>query len=270
MNPRVPRFLLLVTRIECVVVCTAAVVGFFAPGIGSTIWAWTPAPFNARYLGAIYFATLSPLLVFGVSGRWSPGRVVVPMIFTFTTSVALVMIAYRDQFEWGRPATYIFWFLYLFIPVNSAVYLYLLRTLPSADAEVTLPGNRARSSLLALALAIYGLALLLIPSTAASFWAWPVDAFHGRIYAATFLAPAVGVWLLRRSGSRSEWKTVGAFLVTLGVFSIVAVVWTSSGVPLPRKVHYETAGTWAYFALNTLAAIAGAWMMTKKCKTSSH
>jgi hypothetical protein len=263
--------LFLVTQLECVVVGAAAVIGFFDPAFGSTIWAWTPAPFNARYLGTIYFATLAPLLAFGISGRWSPGRVVLPMIFTFTTAVAVVMIPYWHEFEWTRPGTYVYWILYLFIPINAAAYLYLLRSFPPADATATspnrrtlvtvLPNRRTLVTVLALAFAVYGLALLAIPTIAASFWPWPIDAFDGRIYAAVFLAPAVGVWLLRKSGSSAEWKTVGVYLVVLGVLSIVTVIWTNSIVPLPKKVDYHDLGTWAFFTMNVITATVGMWMM---------
>ena len=51
------------------------------------------------------------------------GRVVLWMIFVFTATIMVVMIAYAGRFEWARVSTWVFWPLYLFLPVNSAVFL---------------------------------------------------------------------------------------------------------------------------------------------------
>lgn len=259
-NPPVPQFLRLVTWVECGVVFAAATVLFFAPALGRDVWAWSAAPFNARYIGAIYFAALLPLVVFAWSGRWSPGRVVLWMIFTFTTTIMLAMWVHLDRFEWSRPATWAFWFLYLFLPVNSVVFMVRLRGLRAAQGARLAPAHDAAVLVIAVALAVYGAALLLVPQTATAFWPWPVDAFHGRIYAATFITPAVGAALIRREGSAAEYRCVGATLITLGVLSIVAIAWTSAVVAPERKVDYARLGTWAFVALNVLTVAAGAWL----------
>ena len=106
---------------------------------GQDVWAWQTPPFNARYVGSIYLGALVPLLILAITARWSPGRVVLWMIFMFTTAILLVMLAYADRFEWARFATWVFWALYLFLPVNSAVFLWRLRGLPLAGA-----GSRSR------------------------------------------------------------------------------------------------------------------------------
>ena len=94
---------------------------------GSEVWAWITPPFNARYVGVIYLAALVPLVIFAVSGRWSPGRLVLWEIFVFTAAIMVVMFAYAGRFEWARVATWVFWPLYFFLPVNSAVFLWRLR-----------------------------------------------------------------------------------------------------------------------------------------------
>ena len=136
------------------------------------------------------------------------------MIFVFTTAILLVMLAYTDRFEWARFATWLFWALYVFLPVNSAVFLWRLRDLPLAGATTRSPAASAGLTLLALAMGGYGLALLAVPEDAAGFWPWPVDDFHGRIYAAAYLTPAAGAargapraaaaTSTARSGSRSR------------------------------------------------------------------
>ena len=127
-NPRVPAFLRAVTWVECGVVASAALLLLTMPKRGGQdIWAWITPPLNARYVGVIYLAALFALLVFAVHGRWNPGRLVLWEIFVFTTAIMVVMLAYAGRFEWARVATWVFWPLYLFLPVNSAVFLWRLR-----------------------------------------------------------------------------------------------------------------------------------------------
>ena len=81
---------------------------------------------------------------------------------------------------------------------------------------------------LALVLGGYGIALLAIPDDATRFWPWPVDAFHARIYAATYLTPAVGALVIRRGGTPGDYD----------------------------------GGTWAFLALNVAPVLAGLALLT--------
>jgi hypothetical protein len=241
-NPRVPTFLRAVTWIECGVVASAALLLLTMPVRGGAdIWAWITPPFNARYVGVIYLGALVPLLVLAVSGRWNPGRLVLWEIFVFTTAIMLVMLAYAGRFEWARVATWVFWPLYVFLPVNSAIYLWKLR-----DWRVPEPLVHIRAALIALAVVLggYGLALLLIPETATDPWPWPVDAFHARIYAATYLTPAAGALVIRNGATPEELRTLGLTLVTFGIAALIAV---------PTNT--------AFFLLNAAPILAGAALL---------
>jgi hypothetical protein len=260
-NPKIPGFLRFVTWAECLVVFSTASVLFFLPALGRELWAWGPPPFNSRYIGAVYYAALVPLVLFAVTGRWSPGRLVLWMIFTFTTAVMLTMLVHAYNFEWTRPATYAFWFLYLFLPFNSAVHLYLLRRLEVPDAQPVPRFSRWVLTLAALGLGMYGLALFLAPESGASFWPWPVDAFHGRMYMATFITPAVGGWLVRKRAAPSEYLTLGLTLVTLGLAAILGVLITNPTVPVERQVDFAAPGTWLFFLMNVLCAALGGGLM---------
>lgn len=256
-NPPVPRFLRLVTTIECAVVGWAAFMMFWLPAVGFDLWAWATPPFNSRYIGAVYWAAFVPLALFAAIPRWSPGRVVLWMIGTFTTTIMVVMVVYAGQFVPGRFHTWVFWGLYLFLPFNTAAFLYRLRR-SSAGAQPSDLGRRVLLLAVAIGLGGYGIGLLIAPETLTAFWPWPVDAFHGRIYAATFLTPAVGAVVLLRGATPLENLAVGSALFILGVFSIAGTLVTSAQVPAPRKVDLDALGTWAFLAGNAIIAITGA------------
>ncbi len=260
-NPSIPGFLRLVTIVECVVVLAAATALFFLPGLSIDIWAWAVPPFNSRYVGAIYFGALLPLVVFAITARWSPGRVVLWMILTFTATIGLVMLLHISSFEWSRPATWGFWFLYLFLPLNAIVFLVLLRRLKASAAVETPLVLRLLLLLLALGLGLHALGLLIAPQLVTAYWPWPIDAFHGRIYAATFLTPAVGALVMLRRSSPAERLTLGLTLMTGGLLSIMAIVWTSFTVSPDLRVDYRNLGTWVFFVMNLLLAFVGALLL---------
>lgn len=257
-NPRVPDFLRAVTWVECAVVGGAAGLLLALPKWGGQdVWAWMTPPFNARYVGVIYLGALVPLVILAVTARWSPGRVVLWMIFVFTAVIMVVMLAYADRFEWARLATWVFWALYLFLPVNSIVFLWRLRDLRPPEPLVRMP---AAMTALALVLGGYGIALLAIPESATGFWPWPVDAFHARIYAATYLTPAVGALVLRDCGTRAEIQTLAATMIVFGAAAVLALLATDPIVPPAAKVDYD-GGTWAFFAINAAPVLAGAGLL---------
>jgi hypothetical protein len=256
-HPSLPALLRIMIWGVCAAVFAAAAALFLAPTSTNPIWAWPIPPFNARYVGAVYFAAFLPLLVMAIRGRWAPGRMVLWMIFVFTSLILVVMVVHRSAFDWSRPVTWAFWFLYLFFPIASALFLRRLRSWGAADAQATPPGWSVMIPGIALGLGVYGLALLAIPSTATGFWPWPVDAFHARIYAATFVTPAVGAWLIRKAGNPWEYITLGLTLATLGLFSIVGTVWTSATVPPERQVDYGALGTIVFMAMNAALIVVG-------------
>ncbi len=116
-------------------------------------------------------------------------------------------------------------------------------------------------TVLALVFGGYGVAMLVIPEDATGFWPWPVDAFHARIYAATYLTPAVGAWVLRTGATPAELRTLGVTLVTFGIAAILAVLVTDPVVPAAAQVDYD-AGTWLFFAINVAPILIGAALLS--------
>lgn len=258
----IPGFLRFVTIVEVFVVAVSAIGLYVWPAVARELWAWSPAPFNARHMGAIFFTALLPLGVLAWTGRWDGGRVVLWLIFSFTSAVMLAMFIHHRDFAWSRPGAWGFWFLYLFLPVNSAIYLHRLRHRVLPSAFVPRPAARSLLDALAWLAGVYGLLLLLWPTVATAFWPWPVDSFHGRMYASACLAPAVAAVVMRRRSTAAEWRILGAALVVLGVLSLAGVAWTSAQVPAARQVNFAAPATLAFGVMQLALLFTGAVLCT--------
>ncbi|HSL46235.1 MAG TPA: hypothetical protein VK897_22565 [Anaerolineales bacterium] len=257
-NPRVPAFLRLVVGVECSVVFVAGVLLFFPPGLAADLWAWTIPPFNSRFVGAIYLAAYIPLIIFWFVPRWNPGRLTLWMILTFTTLVMITMLIHRDVFEWNRLATFIFWPLYIFLPINSVIFLLRSEKVDTARRYDGPGALRIVLLLFALLGGAYGLGLLIIPELLTAFWPWDVDAFHARIYSAAFVTPAVAAWMLSsRRGSASEHLSFGLNLIAGGFLPVLGTLWTNLQVTAARQINFNSAGTWIFFVFFFLTGILG-------------
>ncbi|MFZ5671493.1 MAG: hypothetical protein ACOZAM_00870 [Pseudomonadota bacterium] len=229
----------------------------FAPQVIAPSWPWAITPFNARFLGAVYCAELCALVVLFLDNRWSPGRAsfVVALVFTFVVTVASLI--HLATFTGTRRV--VLWFiLYVGYAALSAGALLLYRRLPKVSALSV--SDRFRTILQAAAalMTLYGLALFVAPSIAAGFWPWPVDAMHGRIYSAVFLAPGLGILLLGRSAARAECRVGGVFTAALGVFVLIgfALAQAQTG-----RANLASPATWAWLALFVVILAVGLAMI---------
>jgi len=258
-NPAIPSFLRWVLAVECSVVFAAGVLLFFLPGLAAELWPWVIPPFNSRFIGAVYLAAYLPLILFWFVPRWIPGRLTLWMILTFTGLVTIAMLIHWDAFEWDRPSTFlVFWPLYIFLPINSVIFL--LRSNGAGMAKKYDGPAALRIILLVFALlgAAYGSGLLIAPETLTRFWPWPVDDFHGRMYAAAFVTPAVAAWIMSfRRRFASEYLSMGLNLVAGGFLPILGTLWTNISVPAERQVNFSSAGTWIFFIFFFMTGILG-------------
>jgi hypothetical protein len=277
-NPPIPSFLRLVTAVECSVVFAAAVLLFFLPGLAADLWPWTIPSFNSRFVGAVYWAAYLPLILFWFVPRWKPGGLTLWMILTFTALTMIAMIIHRDAFAWDRLSTFlVFWPLYIFLPINATIFL--VRSKGAGVAKGYDGPALLRIVLLIFALlgGAYGLGQVIAPEALTGFWPWKVDAFHGRIYAAAFVTPAVGAWLLSfRPGFAAEYLSMGLNLVAGGFLPILGTLWTNLEVPAERQVNFSSAGTWAFFisffltGILGIVLIASALQLSKKAPALSN
>ena len=271
-NPPVPSFLRLVLGAECSVVFVAGVLLFFLPGLAANLWAWTIPPFNSRFVGAVYLAAYLPLVLFWLVPRWKPGRLTLWMILTFTTLILITMIVHRDAFEWSRPATFlVYWPLYVFLPINSVVFLYRSGGAGVANGYDGPPLLRTVLLVFSLLGGAYGLGLFVAPEALTRFWPWHVDAFHARMYAAAFVTPAVAAWILSfRRRFASEYLSMGLNLILGGLLPILGTLWTSLSLPPERQVNFASAGTWIYFGIFLLTGILGIVLVNEALQLSKR
>ena len=160
-----------------------------------------------------------------------------------------------STYLWDRFGTYLWWTLYIILPVSSVVHLWLYRTWPPFGASPTSPVLKGIFVLQVVLSLTIGLGLLIAPVASTTWWPWPIDAFNGRVYGAAFLAfPTASLVLFRRS-SRHELVALGATCLTFGLGAAIGFVKTDLGL---GRANWSAPGTLVWEALFLFIAITGA------------
>lgn len=229
----------------------------FAPQAIVPRWPWAITPFNARFLGAVYVAELFSLAVLFIYNRWSPGRAAMAVAFVFTFIVSIASFIHLSSFTGTRRVA--LWFiLYVGYAALTGGALLLYRQLP-AVRPLGISEHFGRVMRIAGALlALYGAALFIAPTFAAGFWPWPIDAMHGRIYSAVFLAPGIGLLLLAHAAASEEYLVGGVFTAGLGLFAIISLFLAHAQT---GRASFASIGTWTWLALFAVIAIIGGLMI---------
>jgi hypothetical protein len=231
---------------------------FFLSHDAQPLWPWEIEPFNMLFLGAIYLASLSSVVVLLWYGRWSPARLVLPMLFVFTATVLLVSLMYIGRFDFARWSSWLWFMLYASLPLSAALHLRRHRTAAVAESHPTPAAWRAVLLVLAALLGVYGLAMFVAPGLLTAFWPWPVDAFHGRLYSVVFTTAAVGAMGLALVAAPVERLTLGLAYTILGLFAIFSVVISDARL---GSVDPAQPGTWLWFSMFGLLFSAGLFMV---------
>jgi len=247
-----------VVRIMTVPVFLVLLIGsllFIAPGAVAPRWPWVIPPFNARFLGAIYVAEAVTVAFMLWNNRWSPGRLALVIALLFTVPAATGTLIHLNQMFWpGKrvAAWFILYFGYIALPAWA---LWHYRKLPPVQV-LPLPHWPGRIAVaLGAALLAYGLLMFAIPTQAASFWPWPVDALHGRIYSGIFLSAGAGLLVSGRGAAREEVQLTGLAVLTLGGAAVASLFLASQATG--RSIALS-AGTMAWLAVFiALVAVGG-------------
>jgi hypothetical protein len=148
--------------------------------------------------------------------------------------------------------------LYGILPINAGYHLWLYRNLPPADSTQPTATGRIILTAQSILLGLFGLALLIAPSFAKTFWSWEIDEFHAQLYSVTFITPAVGAFILAKAASKTEWLTMGLTQGVLGLFPIIGVILVDATA---KRVNWSLAGTWIWMALFAAIFIVSLWMI---------
>ena len=248
-NPPISSLLRGITWLEVLVLIVTGGGLFFLPDLAREQWPWAIAPFNGRFVGTVYLGSFVSAMLMAFHGRWSPGRIVLPMIFIFTTIVLGVSFLHLDQFDLQRWQPWSWFLLYIVLPINSAYHLWLYRDRQSADSFSTPSHWRGSFLMLSVLFGVYGLALLFFPTASSAFWPWPIDGFHGQMYSVVFITPAIGLFLIASRASSLEWKTLGLTQLVIGACAIIGLFLVDAVVPPEKKVNWALAGTWLWLLI---------------------
>jgi hypothetical protein len=199
-----------------------------------------------------------PVAIMYLSGRWSPTRPVLWAIFTFTLIVLVVSLFHITRFDLKTAAAWVWFGLYLALPLSAGYHLWLYRSMPTSHLN-TVPRNwryilRGTSLLLAL----YGLGLILLPSTFSRLFPWKLDVFHSQLYSATFITGAVILMAVAIVATRAEFLIAGLTEVTFGVFAILGLIIVDDAV---KKIDWSAPNTLAWLASMAILALLGTAMI---------
>jgi hypothetical protein len=189
--------------------------------------------------------------------RWSPVRLVLSMLCVFAIVVSIVT-ALNVSLMIPRKATGIWFGIYLAESLGTGYYLWRYRRQPPA-MTIALPYRWVGYlRFQAIALGLYGLGMLVIPTIFTSFWPWPISAFHGRVYSSAFLAGAAGSWLLAVATSAMELFTLGLTQFLFGSLQIIGLIIVSIYFGV---VGWSNLNTWLWIGALGGLGLAGVAMM---------
>lgn len=230
----------------------AAVQGF---GIGLT-GLFSPAdmqiplritPLNARFVAALYVAGGVGVLWGAFSHRRTQVRLFV-VAFAFATALILLvtLLHWSDFLAVGLRHQPVWMFDYIVDPLVGVVVIHFARLWPPWPTR-----RHALTPLLLVQAAVFGvagLALLVMPDTAAALWPWALPPVLGQVYGCFFLTFAVGAGI---AAAELESRAIRGFL--LSTLTLTALVLLASGLHVDRFNAEPVTVVWfAAFGLGLL------------------
>ena len=254
-NPSITPFLRYFTLIETMVLIGVGFGLFLFPELTRPEWPWQIAPFNARFLGAIYLGAMVPVAYMFLTARWSPTRPVLRAIFTFTFIVLVVSLFSISQFDLNKTAAIWGWFaLYVSLPLSAGYHIWLYRSMPTTHLN---PVPRNWSYILngtSFLLVLYGLGLIVLPATFSSLFPWKLDVFHGQLYSATFITGAIMLITISKFATPAEFIATGLTEATFGILSILGLIIVDTEV---KKIDWLATNTLGWLAMLTGFVLLG-------------
>jgi hypothetical protein len=162
---------------------------YFAPGLADTEYAWSIKPaVNASFIGAGFLAgTLATGLALRAT-RWRSFSLLPPALWVLATTLLAATIIHEDRFKWDYAPTWVWTFVYGFVPLAIPVLMWRQRRVaepvPAADPRLRL--LRVLSGVFGVALLVGAVALYAAPVDVGEEWVWAVTPLLGRAVAAWY------------------------------------------------------------------------------------
>jgi hypothetical protein len=253
-NPLITPFLRTFTLVEMLVLIVVGFGLFLFPGIIRPQWPWQIAPFNTRFLGAIYLGAMIPIGFMYFSGRWSPTRPVLRAIFTFTFIVLVVTLFYSSELDYKSWSGWAWLGLYVALPLSAGYHLWLYRSMPTTHLRPVPSNWRFILIITSVLLGLYGCGLLVFPNTFSRLFPWKLDVFHSQLYSATFITGCVMMISVASRATPAEFIAAGSNAVTFSVFSILGLFIVDADV---NKIDWTASNTLAWLASLAILAVFG-------------
>jgi hypothetical protein len=196
------------------------------------------SPVNARFIAALYLGGGVVILAVAFVRRAVDARIALYAFFTITALVLVMTFAYWETFtKDGIP--WLWLFTYIVDPLLAPIALVTLGVLGPAR-----PGRHRLTALFvgeAIVFGGSGIALLLAPTAMLRAWPWTLTPILSRVYAAFFLAFAIGAAL-----AAWERRIAAVRPLILGSLALLVVSLVASLVHLSKFDHGP--GRWLWFA----------------------
>jgi hypothetical protein len=207
-------------------------------------------PLNTRFVASFYLAGAVGLGLSGIARHAVDARIFVAGFAAVTSLLLLATLMYWSDFR-ASGVPYPWLVSYLVDPVVGAAALWTLGL-----ARPGLPGTHRLTAIFAAVLVVFGIlgvVLLLVPDTAVAHWPWKLTAILARVYAAIFIAFALGAAL---AGLERRRAAVRPF--TLSALTLVVLIALASLIHRDRFVPGAAPWIWgaALAAGITLLALA--------------
>jgi hypothetical protein len=177
------------------------------------------SPVNARFIAALYLGGGVVILLVAFVRRAIDARIALYSFFVITALVLVMTFVYWQEFtEDGVP--WIWLITYIVDPLLAPLALVTLGILGPGD-----PGGHRLTALFAGEAIVFGgagIALLLAPEALLTAWPWTLTPLLARVYAAFFLAFALGAALAAWERRVGAVRPFLAGSLALLVFSLIA------------------------------------------------
>jgi hypothetical protein len=234
-------------------VTLAAIPLFFFSEHTDQYFAWTiRPPLTAAFLGAGYWAVACTVVLALREREWTRIRVIVPAFTLGVTLILLATLLHLDRFHLSSPifTAQVWAWAWLILYVALVVALVAALWQQRQVTGVELPYQRKLHAWLRYALAVLGLAMLLIgvslivvPASMGALWPWPLTPLTSRMVGAWFTALGVALMTASRENDYARTYLVGVTGIVYAGLQLVNLA------RYPATVQWTQPGAWVYLAI---------------------